>query len=86
MLPLRLPTRKNTTKLANTQASPGNRLTGISQALSSLDSDDDSTPDMATLTYFDAPATTCRLGFNTSVTPRLHTQSLGLGGCRGCMY
>jgi len=61
---------RNTTKLANTQASPGNRLTGISPALSSLDSNDDSSPDMATLTYFDAPATTSAIDYKLGVISR----------------
>lgn len=61
---------RDSTKLANTQASPGNRLTGVSPGLSSLDSNDDSTPDMATLTYFDAPATTSQIAYKLGVISR----------------
>ena len=61
---------RNTTKLANTQASPGSRQIGISPGLSSLDSDNSSTPEMATLTYFDAPSTTSAIDYKLGVTSR----------------
>ena len=63
---------RDTTKLANTQGSPGDRKIGISPSLSSLDSDNNSTPEMAMLVYFDAPSTTSainyKLGVNTTGT------------------
>ena len=66
---------RDTTKLANTQGSAGDRKLGISPSLSSLDSDDNSTPEFASLTYFDAPSTTSainyKLGVNSSGTNML---------------
>jgi hypothetical protein len=66
---------RDTTKLANTQSSPGNRKIGISPSLSALDSDNNSTPEMAIVGYFDAPQTTSainyKLGVNSSGTNML---------------
>tara|TARA_R110002012_G_C11393938_1_gene584879 strand:+ start:117 stop:662 length:546 start_codon:yes stop_codon:yes gene_type:complete len=61
---------RDTTKLANTQSSPGNRLIGISSGLSSLDSNDASSPEFATLTYFDAPSTTSAIDYKLGVISR----------------
>ena len=61
---------RDSTKLANTQSSPGNRLIGISTGLTSLDSDNDSTPEMAMLTYFDAPNTTSAINYKLGVVGR----------------
>tara|TARA_Y100000004_G_C8876634_1_gene395719 strand:+ start:28 stop:564 length:537 start_codon:yes stop_codon:yes gene_type:complete len=58
---------RDSTKLANTQASPGNRIIGISSGLSSLDSNDASTPEFTTITYFDAPSTTSAIDYKLGV-------------------
>tara|TARA_B100001248_G_scaffold136639_2_gene102590 strand:- start:10940 stop:11545 length:606 start_codon:yes stop_codon:yes gene_type:complete len=58
---------RDTTKLANTQASPGSRTVGISISLPSLDSDNDSTPHFSTLTYFDTPSTTSAINYKLGV-------------------
>ena len=58
---------RDTTKLANTQASPGNRIIGISPGLTSLDSDNSSTLEQATVTYFDEPSTTSAIDYKLGV-------------------
>lgn len=58
---------RDTTKLANTQGSAGNRNLGISPAVASLESDNDSTLEMATLVYFDAPSTTSAINYKLGV-------------------
>ncbi len=67
---------RNTTKLGNTQASSGNRKIGISPTvLSYYSADNQSTPEFATLTYFDTPSSTSsidyKLGVNTTGTNNL---------------
>ena len=57
---------RDTTKLAHAQA--GSRLCGISTGLSSHSaSDDDSTPEMAIVTYFDSPNTTSQITYKLGV-------------------
>jgi len=61
---------RDTTKLGNTQASPGNRKIGISPSLPSHGNttpDNDSTPEFASLTYFDAPQTTSAINYKLGV-------------------
>ena len=61
---------RDTTKLANTQASPGSRMIGIAGGVSALDSDNNSTPEMTTLTYFDTPNTTSAINYKLGVVAR----------------
>mgnify|MGYP001199121385 CR=1 FL=1 len=57
---------RDTTKLAHTQT--GSRLCGISTSLSSHSaSDDDSTPEMGIVTYFDSPSTTSQITYKLGV-------------------
>ena len=58
---------RDSTKLANTEASPGNRTVGISIALPSLEDNNDSTPHFSTLTYFDTPNTTSAINYKLGV-------------------
>ena len=58
---------RDTTKLANTDSSPGNRIIGISPGLTSLDGDNSSTLEQATVTYFDAPSTTSAIDYKLGV-------------------
>tara|TARA_B110000503_G_scaffold131381_1_gene205901 strand:+ start:374 stop:958 length:585 start_codon:yes stop_codon:yes gene_type:complete len=70
---------RDTTKLGNTQASSGSRRIGISPSLPShgntASPNNDSTPEFATLTYFDDPQTTSainyKLGVNSDATNML---------------
>jgi hypothetical protein len=67
---------RNTTKLANTESSPGVRRIGIMSGLISYYvANDDSTPEFTTLTYFDEPQTTSaityKLGINSVGTSSL---------------
>jgi len=61
---------RDTTKLANTDSSPGNRIIGISPGLTSLDSNSESSFEQATLTYFDAPSTTSAIDYKLGVMGR----------------
>jgi len=58
---------RDTTKLANTDSSPGNRIIGISPGLTSLDGDNSSTLEQATVTYFDEPSTTSAIDYKLGV-------------------
>ena len=58
---------RDSTKLANTQASPGNRIIGISPGLTSLDSNNESSLEQTTLTYFDDPSTTSAIDYKLGV-------------------
>ena len=60
---------RDTTKLGNTQSSPGSRQIGIAPGLISYYSADNaSTPEFATLTYFDDPQTTSAINYKLAVT------------------
>jgi len=57
---------RDATKLAAPQA--GNRLSGItSSTISFYDSDADSTPELATYSYFDSPTTTSQITYKVGV-------------------
>jgi len=59
---------RNTTKLGNTQASSGSRKIGISPSLIGYNAaNNSSTPEMATLAYFDAPSTTSQINYKLGV-------------------
>jgi hypothetical protein len=62
---------RDTTKLGNTQASAGSRRIGISPSVSSHGNtatrNSDSTPEFATLTYFDDPQTTSAINYKLGV-------------------
>ena len=58
---------RDTTKLANTDGSPGNRMIGISPGLTSLDANAESTFEQASLVYFDAPSTTSAIDYKVGV-------------------
>ena len=60
---------RNTTKLGNTQPSSGSRKLGISPTVIGYSSvDNDSTPEFATLTYFDTPSSTSSIDYKLGVT------------------
>ena len=61
---------RDTTKLGNTQASPGSRRIGIAPSLPSHGNttmNNDSTAEYATLTYFDDPQTTSSIDYKLGV-------------------
>ena len=63
---------RDSTKLTNTESSPGNRMTGITPGLLSYgddgtQSDDGSTLEVGRLTYFDAPSTTSEIDYKLGV-------------------
>jgi len=59
---------RDTTKLGNTQSSPGSRQLGISPGLDNYNQgNNDSTPEFATLTYFDVPSTTSAINYKLAV-------------------
>jgi len=61
---------RDSTKLGNTQGSPGGRRIGISHgSISFPTANNDSTPEFTTLTYFDAPSSTSQITYKLGINP-----------------
>ena len=59
---------RDTTKLANTESSPGLRKIGIAPAsISYFNDNSNSTPESTTLTYFDTPSSTSQINYKLGV-------------------
>ena len=59
---------RDTTKLGNTEPSPGNRRIGISPTLISYwAQNNNSTPEFSTITYFDTPSSTSEINYKLGV-------------------
>jgi len=79
---------RDSTKLANTDSSPGNRNIGIAIASISYHNEADSTPEMLSMAYFDAPSSTSaiayKLGCNMESTNNLFiNRTVGDGNATG---